>query len=73
MVKKLRIHWRGNTDDVTSTVSVLTENSKLGLHIAALRVGEPHESIDGDLACQLAEALCDATASKTSILISPLE
>jgi len=59
-----------SVEDVTSTVSVLTENSNLGLHITAVRIGELYECIDGgDLACQLAETLHDAATLKTWVLI----
>ena len=55
-------------DDVTRTVSVLTEYSNLGLHLTSIRIWKPCERIKGDVACQLAEALHDTATLKTWIL-----
>ena len=52
-------------DDVTSAVSVLREYSILGLHFTTIQLQVPCKSIDGDLACRLAEALHDTTTLET--------
>jgi len=68
-----------SVDDVTNTVSLLTENSNLGLHLTAVTINStdslyfifhPREVVDGDLACQLAETLHDTTTLKTLELVN---
>ena len=63
-----------SVEDVTGAVAVLTENSNLGLHITEIRLQKHCESIDGDLACQLAEALHNTKTLKTlKIIDHPIE
>ena len=58
-------------DDITGTASVLTENSKLGLHFTAIRMWRPDpcEGIYDDQGCQLVRALHDSTLLKTFKLV----
>ena len=56
--------------DVSIAVSVLTENSNLGLHLTAIRMWNLIEDIDGDLACRLAKALHGTANLKTLELIN---